>query len=106
MRGTFISLAVSGLNMQKIVPNLWFEDNAEAAAHFYTSLFKDSRITKMSRYGDSGAKVSGRPKGSVLTVEFELCGQAFTGLRWAAVQFFAGDIVFCPGHGFRGFGVV
>src|SRR3989344_7345218 len=94
VRGTFISLAVSGLNMQKIVPNLWFEDNAEAAAHFYTSLFKDSRITKMSRYGDSAAKVSGRPKGSVLTVEFELCGQAFTGLNGGPLFKFSPAISF------------
>jgi predicted 3-demethylubiquinone-9 3-methyltransferase (glyoxalase superfamily) len=67
--------------MQKITPCLWFDDNAEEAVNFYTSIFKDSRITGASRYGEEGAKISGRPVGSVLTVTFELEGQAFMALN-------------------------
>lgn len=67
--------------MQKIVPNLWFNDQAEEAARLYTSLFKDSKIGKVSRYGKSGAEVSGKAEGSVLTVEFELAGYQMLALN-------------------------
>ena len=67
--------------MQKITPCLWFDDKAEEAAKFYISIFKNSKITSTSRYGEEAAKVAGRPKGSVLTVAFELDGQAFTALN-------------------------
>ena len=67
--------------MQKITPCLWFDAQAEEAANFYVSLFENSRIKKISRYGDSGADVSGQTKGSVMTVEFELNGQEFVGLN-------------------------
>lgn len=67
--------------MQRITPCLWFDDNAEEAANFYTSVFKNSKIKNISRYGEAGAAVSGRPKGSVLTVAFELDGQEFTALN-------------------------
>jgi predicted 3-demethylubiquinone-9 3-methyltransferase (glyoxalase superfamily) len=67
--------------MQKISPFLWYNDQAEEAANFYTSIFKNSRIVNVSRYGDAGAKVSGRPKGSVMTVAFQLDGQDFTALN-------------------------
>jgi predicted 3-demethylubiquinone-9 3-methyltransferase (glyoxalase superfamily) len=67
--------------MQKITPFLWFKDNAEEAVKFYTSIFKNSRITKIARYGEEGEKVSGRPKGSVMTIEFELEGQQFVALN-------------------------
>ncbi len=67
--------------MQKITPMLWFDSEAEEAARFYTSIFKDSKIKTITRYGDSGAKASGRPKGSVMTVAFELEGQEFVGLN-------------------------
>jgi predicted 3-demethylubiquinone-9 3-methyltransferase (glyoxalase superfamily) len=63
--------------MQKITPNLWFEDQAEEAAEFYTSIFKNSRITGVSRYGEAGP----RPAGSVMVVEFELDGQQFLALN-------------------------
>ena len=63
--------------MQKIVPNLWFDTEAEDAAKFYTSIFKNSKIVGMSHYGDAGP----RPAGMVLTVEFELEGQSFTALN-------------------------
>jgi predicted 3-demethylubiquinone-9 3-methyltransferase (glyoxalase superfamily) len=64
-------------HMQKIVPNLWFDTEAEDAANFYTSVFKNSRVTSISHYGEAGP----RPAGTVLTVEFELEGQAFTALN-------------------------
>ena len=69
------------MNMQKITPCLWFDDKAEEAAKFYCSVFKNSRIKAVSHYGDAGAAVSGRPKGSVMTVLFELNGQEFTALN-------------------------
>ena len=67
--------------MQKITPCLWFDDKAEEAANFYASIFKNSKITGSTRYGEAGAEVSGRPRGSVLTVAFELDGQTFTALN-------------------------
>jgi predicted 3-demethylubiquinone-9 3-methyltransferase (glyoxalase superfamily) len=63
--------------MQKITPFLWFDGNAEEAVHFYASIFKDSKIGTIMRYGDAGPG----PKGSVMTVAFELNGQEFIGLN-------------------------
>jgi predicted 3-demethylubiquinone-9 3-methyltransferase (glyoxalase superfamily) len=62
---------------QKIVTNLWFDTEAEEAAGFYTSLFKDSRIVTVTRYSEVGP---GEP-GTVMTVEFELAGQRFVGIN-------------------------
>ena len=67
--------------MQKITPCLWFENQAEEAAKFYASIFKNSKIGNITRYGEAGAKVSGRPKGSVMTVTFEIEGQEFVALN-------------------------
>ena len=67
--------------MEKITPFLWFADKAEEAAKFYTSIFKNSKIGNIARYGDAGAQVSGRAKGSVMTVEFQLDGQKFVALN-------------------------
>jgi predicted 3-demethylubiquinone-9 3-methyltransferase (glyoxalase superfamily) len=67
--------------MQKITPMLWFDTQAEEAARFYTSIFDDSKIQTITHYGDAGAEASGRPKGSVMTVEFEIEGQKFVGLN-------------------------
>ena len=67
--------------MQRITPFLWFDHQAEEAATFYASIFKNSRITSVARYDDAAAKASGRPKGSVMTVAFELDGQEFTALN-------------------------
>jgi predicted 3-demethylubiquinone-9 3-methyltransferase (glyoxalase superfamily) len=67
--------------VQKIAPCLWFDDQAEEAATFYTGIFKDSKINKISRYGEAGYEVHGRPAGSVMTVAFELEGHAFTALN-------------------------
>jgi predicted 3-demethylubiquinone-9 3-methyltransferase (glyoxalase superfamily) len=66
---------------RRINPCLWFDDQAEQAAAFYTSVFPDSRITAVSRYGKAGFEIHGRPPGSVLTVAFELDGQPFTALN-------------------------
>jgi predicted 3-demethylubiquinone-9 3-methyltransferase (glyoxalase superfamily) len=67
--------------MQKITPFLWFDDQAEEAAKFYTSIFKNSKVGRILRYNGEAAKASGRPIGSVLTIEFELEGQRFTALN-------------------------
>lgn len=66
---------------QKIVPCLWFDDQAEDAAKFYTSIFPDSKVKKVARYPQAGREVHGRPPGSAMTVEFELNGQTFTALN-------------------------
>jgi len=66
---------------QKITPCLWFDTQAEQAANFYTAIFKNSRITKISRYTEAGRDIHGKEAGSVLTVEFELEGQTFTALN-------------------------
>ena len=63
--------------MQKITPFLWFDTQAEEAANFYVSVFKNSRVITVARYGDTGPG----PKGSVMTVEFELEGERFVGLN-------------------------
>jgi predicted 3-demethylubiquinone-9 3-methyltransferase (glyoxalase superfamily) len=67
--------------MQKITPCLWFDNQAEEAANFYVSIFNNSKIRNMTRYGEAGAEVSGRPKGSVMTVTFEIEGQEFVALN-------------------------
>ena len=67
--------------MQKITPFLWFDDKAEEAVNFYVSIFKNSKVGSISRYGEDGAAVSGRPKGSAMTVAFQLEGQEFTALN-------------------------
>src|SRR5438132_7460314 len=66
---------------QKITPFLWFDDKAEEAAQFYTSIFKSSKIGKTTRYDEEAGAATGRPPGSVMTVEFELEGQQFVGLN-------------------------
>ena len=68
-------------NMQKITPFLWFDNQAEEAVTFYTSTFKNSKIDKIARYGKEGEKATGRPAGSVMTVEFQLEGQKFVALN-------------------------
>ena len=67
--------------MQKITPFLWFDNQAEEAAKFYTSVFKNSKVDRILRYDEASAKAAGRPAGSVLTVEFEIEGQKFTALN-------------------------
>lgn len=67
--------------MQKITPFLWYDNQAEEAANFYVSVFKNSKVITVTRYESAGAEVSGRPAGSVMTVVFELEGQQFTALN-------------------------
>ena len=80
--------------MQKITPFLWFNDNAEEAVKFYTSIFKNSKIGKIARYGEEGEKIAGRPKGSVMTVEFQLEGQQFIALNGGPIFKFTEAISF------------
>jgi predicted 3-demethylubiquinone-9 3-methyltransferase (glyoxalase superfamily) len=67
--------------MQKIEPCIWFDSNAEEAAQFYVSVFKNSKILRTSYFDKAGAEISGQPEGSVLTVNFELDGYKMTGLN-------------------------
>lgn len=65
----------------KITPCLWFDNQAEEAARFYVSIFKDSKMGSISHYTQEGFKVHGREAGSVLTVNFQINGEAFTALN-------------------------
>ena len=67
--------------MQKITPCLWFDDKAEEAAKFYASIFKNSKVGDVTRYGKEGYEIHGKEAGSVLTVEFEIEGQKFVALN-------------------------
>ena len=66
---------------QKITPFLWFDDKAEEAAKFYTSIFKNSKIGNIMRYDEEAAGPTGRPAGSVMTVDFQLAGKEFVALN-------------------------
>jgi predicted 3-demethylubiquinone-9 3-methyltransferase (glyoxalase superfamily) len=68
-------------SMQKISSNLWFDNQAEEAARFYTGIFKNGSIGQISRYSKEGFEIHQRPAGSVMTVEFFLDGQRFVGLN-------------------------
>src|SRR5881296_404846 len=70
---------------QKISLCLWFDSEGEEAARFYTSIFKNSKIGRVARYDEEAAKAAGRPKGSVMTVEFELDRQRFMALNGGPV---------------------
>jgi predicted 3-demethylubiquinone-9 3-methyltransferase (glyoxalase superfamily) len=80
--------------MQKISPFLWFDDQAEEAANFYTSVFKNSKLGYISRYDEAGSKVAGRPVGSAMTVSFQLEGQDFTALNGGPLYKFSEAISF------------
>ena len=69
------------MRIQRITPCLWFDDQAEDAAKFYTAIFENSKIVSVSRYPDEGHEIHGRPAGSVLTVALELDGQTMTALN-------------------------
>jgi len=71
--------------MQRITPCLWFDHQAEEAANFYVSIFKHARVGAVTRYGEAGYEVHGRPAGSVMTVEFQLEGQDFVALNGGPV---------------------
>ncbi len=80
--------------MQKITPFLWFDNKAEEAAKFYTSIFKNSKILNIARYDKASAKASGRPEGSAMTVEFKLNGQKFVALNGGPIFKFSEAISF------------
>lgn len=71
--------------MQKITPFFWFDNQAEEAMNFYVSVFKNSEVLSVQRYGQAAAEVSGRPKGSVMTASFLLDGQEFVALNGGPV---------------------
>ena len=84
--------------VQKITPCLWFDDQAEEAAAFYTGIFKNSKIGSISRYPAAGQEIHGKLPGSVMVVEFELDGQAFNALNGGPIFKFNEAIsfqVFC-----------
>jgi predicted 3-demethylubiquinone-9 3-methyltransferase (glyoxalase superfamily) len=68
-------------SLEKIIPNFWFDTEAEEAAKFYTSIFKDSSIDKVTRYPKVGQEIHGKKAGSVMTVEFTLQGQKYVALN-------------------------
>ncbi|WP_426567218.1 VOC family protein [Angustibacter sp. McL0619] len=76
--------------MQKITPNLWFDSQAEEAANFYVSVFKNSRIVSMQRFNEAGP---GEP-GTIVTVDFELDGQRFTGINGGPMFAFSEAVSF------------
>ncbi|HJU78579.1 MAG TPA: VOC family protein [Nitrososphaeraceae archaeon] len=67
--------------MQKINPCLWFDDNAEEAVNFYTSIFKNAKIGNVTRYGKEGYEIHKKKEGSVMTIDFEIEGQKFLALN-------------------------
>jgi predicted 3-demethylubiquinone-9 3-methyltransferase (glyoxalase superfamily) len=86
-----------GEHGRRITPFLWFDENAEEAAKFYVSVFRNSRIVNIAHYGEAGAAASGRPKGSVMTVSFTLDGQEFVALNGGPVFTFSPAISFAVG---------
>ncbi len=78
----------------KISPGLWFDHQAEEAANFYISIFPDSKITAISRYGEAGKEIHGRPPGSVMVVSFELDGLSFTALNGGPIFKFTEAVSF------------
>lgn len=80
--------------MQKITPFLWFDNQAQEAAKFYVSIFKNSKIITTNRYDEAGAKASGMPVGSVMVTSFELEGQQFSALNGGQLFPFSGAVSF------------
>jgi predicted 3-demethylubiquinone-9 3-methyltransferase (glyoxalase superfamily) len=67
--------------LNKIRPNLWFDTEAEDAARFYVSVFKDSKLGAITHYPEAGKEITGKAPGSVMTVEFEISGQSIVALN-------------------------
>lgn len=80
--------------MEKITPCLWFDGQAEEAAAFYVSVFKDSKMGKITRYGEAGFEIHGKSAGTVLTAEFQLEGQEFMALNGGPQFKFNGAVSF------------
>ncbi|HNW97884.1 MAG TPA: VOC family protein [Bacteroidales bacterium] len=86
------------MNNSQITPCLWFDSQAEEAAIFYTSIFRNSKIESISRYTSEGKEIHGQKEGTVLTVNFTINGQAFTALNGGPIFKFSEAIsfqVFC-----------
>jgi predicted 3-demethylubiquinone-9 3-methyltransferase (glyoxalase superfamily) len=79
---------------KRITPCLWFDDQGEEAAKFYTAIFKNSKITQISRYSEAGREVHGKEPGTVMTVAFELDGTSFTALNGGPIFKFTEAISF------------
>ena len=75
--------------MQRITPFLWFDNQAEEAAKFYVSIFKNSKIVSITPYGEAGAAATGKPKGTVMIVTFQLDGQEFVAINGGPVFTFS-----------------
>ena len=73
------------MTTKKIIPCLWFDNQAEEAANFYVSIFKNSKIESISHYGKEGFEIHGQEEGTVLTVDFQINGQPFTALNGGPV---------------------
>jgi predicted 3-demethylubiquinone-9 3-methyltransferase (glyoxalase superfamily) len=69
------------MTAHKIMPCLWFDTQAEAAANHYVSIFENSKLGSITRYGKDGHEIHGKPAGSVMTVEFEIAGTKFLALN-------------------------
>ena len=67
--------------LERLVPCLWFDTQAEEAAKYYCGIFKNSKVTRIEKYTEAGKEVHGKPAGSVMVAEFELNGQKFTALN-------------------------
>lgn len=67
--------------MPKITPCLWFDGNAEEAVNHYVSVFKNSKITRITRYGEAGREIHGKTPGTVMSISFELDGQEFSAIN-------------------------
>jgi predicted 3-demethylubiquinone-9 3-methyltransferase (glyoxalase superfamily) len=80
--------------MPKITPFLWFDTQAEQAVKYYTGIFKKSKITAVSRYGEAGSKAARRPKNSVMTVAFQIEGQPFVAINGGPIFKFNESISF------------
>lgn len=80
--------------LQKITPCLWFDDQAEGAATFYTEIFNHSKILAVTRYGEAGQEIHGKEPGTAMTVTFELDGQPFTALNGGSAFKFNESISF------------
>jgi predicted 3-demethylubiquinone-9 3-methyltransferase (glyoxalase superfamily) len=84
----------TGKQTRKFTPCLWFDDRAEEAANFYASIFKNSKVRHVARYGEAGAAASGQPKGSVMTVSFQLDGQDFLAMNGGPIFKFTPAVSF------------
>ena len=82
------------MDSKQIAPCLWFDKEAEDAANFYVSVFRNSKINKVTRYGKVGEEIHGQKEGTVLTVEFSLNGQQFLALNGGPVFTFSEAISF------------